>query len=106
MDRDDGILPQLGVRLPEANWVRATSASIRARTSGSCVTRVTKTFSATTGTAFYRLRTSAETVPRCDLARPWLSCKPLWQLLGLTSGRSLIGGPAPAPEAGRARVPG
>ena len=32
-----------------------------------------KTFSATTGTVFYRLRTAAETVVhRRDLARPWL----------------------------------
>src|SRR5213082_2700186 len=47
--------------LPEAKPAKAIAVSIRRRSNGSSVTRV-KTCSATTGTAFYRLRTAAETV--------------------------------------------
>ena len=67
-----------------------------------------KTFSATKGTGFYRLRTSAETVVIVVTCSPMdVLCKRSWPLSGLTSGRSPIGGgPLRAPGAGRARVPG
>ena len=47
---------------PEDKPARATLASTRARSKRFICTACHKTFSATKGTAFYRLRTSAETV--------------------------------------------
>ena len=48
--------------LPEAKQARGTLASTRGKDKRFICTQCRKTFTATKGTAFYRLRTSAETV--------------------------------------------
>ena len=70
--------------------------SIHSRKEQRCTCHVCdKTFSATKGTVFYRLRTSAETVVIV------VTCSPMdalgkwsWPFSGLTSGRSPLGGHA------------
>ena len=67
-----------------------------ARSSGSSVMSVNKTFSATTGHGLHRLRTSTETVA-IIVTLPAHGC-PLQAIVaafGLTSGRSPRGGPVP-----------
>ena len=82
--------------MPEAKLAMGTLVSIRGRTRRFICHECDKTFSATTGTVFYRLRTSTETVVIIvTLLAHGCPLQAIVAALGLTSGRSPRGGPVP-----------